>query len=133
MATVPPVDAAPAIGAAPEVGASPATPKVVFAIADDVTSSCTPAATRSTVRPIAAERYEVRFTATADTREKLRLAQDLLGHAVPSGDLAQVFDRALTVLIDELVRRRFAATPHPRGRRGQAKDSDYIPAQVRRT
>src|SRR5712691_844487 len=138
MATVPPVGASPAIGAAPEVGASAVTlssapPEVVFPIADDVTSSCTPAAARSTVRPIAAERYTVRFTATAETCEKLRLAQDLLGHAVPSGDLAQVFDRALTALIDELVRRKFAATPHPRGSRGQAKDSDYVPADVRRT
>ena len=118
MATVPPVGASPAIGAAPEVGASAATlssapPKIVFPIADDVTSSCTPAGTRSTVRPIAAERYTVRFTATAETCEKLRLAQDLLGHAVPSGDVAQVFDRALTALIDELVRRKFAATPRP--------------------
>src|SRR5712691_1521494 len=138
MATVPPVGASPAIGAAPEVGASTATlssapPEVVFPIAADVTPSCRPAGTRSTVRPIAAERYEVRFTATAETREKLKLAQDLLGHAVPSGDLAQVFDRALAALIDELVRRKFAATRHPRGSRGQAKDSDYVPADVRRT
>jgi hypothetical protein len=149
LATVPPmvasptmraslaIGAAPPIVAAPEVGAAPATrssapPEVVFPMAADATSSCTPAAARSTVRPIAAEGYEVRFTATAETREKLRLAQDLLGHAVPSGDLSQVFDRALTALIDELVRRRFAATPHPRGSRGQARDSDYVPADVRR-
>ena len=67
-----------------------------------------------------------------NAREKLRLAQDLPGHAVPSGDLAQVVDRALTVLIEALVRRKFAATPHPRGPRGQAKESDDIPACVRR-
>jgi hypothetical protein len=91
-----------------------------------------PSASRSTLRPIAAERYEVRFTATAEMRERLRLAQDLLGHAVPSGDLAQIVDRALTVLIDELLRRKFAATPHPRRNRGQAEDSDHIPADVRR-
>jgi hypothetical protein len=46
------------------------------------------------VRPLAAERFEVRFTASGEMRERLREAQDLLGHAVPSGDLAQVFDRA---------------------------------------
>ncbi len=138
LVTVPPMGASPATGAAPEVGAAPATrssapPEVAFPTSDDATSSCTPAATRSTVRPIAAERYEVRFTATAEARERLRFAQDLLGHAVPSGDLAQVFDRALTALIDELVRLKFAATPHPRGSRGRAKDSDYVPADVRRT
>ncbi|PYQ52993.1 MAG: hypothetical protein DMF78_10105 [Acidobacteria bacterium] len=44
-----------------------------------------------------------------------------------------MFDRALTALLDELVRRKFAATPHPRGRRGQAEDAGNIPAHVRRT
>jgi hypothetical protein len=125
MATIPPMGTSPAM-------LSSATPEVVFSMADVATSYCTPAPARSTLRPIAAERYEVRFTAMAETREKLRLAQDLLGHAVPSGDLAQVFDRALTALIDDLVRRKFAATPHPRGRRGQAKDAGHVPAHVRR-
>src|SRR5712691_5926955 len=127
-----PAAAVPAMSA---VAATPssAAPEVAGPIAGEAISCCIPAPARSTVRPIAAERYEVRFTATAETREKLRLAQDLLGHAVPSGDLAKVFDRALAALIDELVRRKFAATRHPRGSRGQAKDSDYVPADVRRT
>jgi hypothetical protein len=125
------------VGALPAVSATAATlslaaPDVAGPIAGEAVSCSTPAPARSTVRPIAAERYEIRFTATAQTREKLRLAQDLLGHAVPSGDLAQVFDRALTALIDELVRRKFAATPHPRGNRGQGEDSENIPAHVRR-
>jgi hypothetical protein len=87
---------------------------------------------RPVVRPLAAERYEIRFTASVQTCEKLRLAQDLLGHAVPSGDLAQVFDRALTLLVEDLERRKFAATAQPRKSRGQAEDSRNIPAQVRR-
>jgi hypothetical protein len=114
-------------------GANPSAPEVASPAAEAAIPRPTPAApSRSTVRPIAAERYEVRFTATAETREKLRLAEDLLGHAVPSGDLGQIVDRALTALIDELMRRKFAATPHPRDRRGQANDSDNIPAEVRR-
>jgi hypothetical protein len=36
------------------------------------------------------------------------------------------------VLIDELVRQKFAATPRPRHGRGQVEDSDTIPADVRR-
>ena len=40
------------------------------------------------VRPLAPERYEVRFTASAETCAKLKRAQDLLRHAVPSGDTA---------------------------------------------
>ena len=90
-------------------------------------------APRPVVRPLAPQRYEIRFTASAETRERLRRAQDLLGHAVPSGDVAQVIDRALIVLVAELERRKFAATPHPRRSAGQSDDSRNIPAEVRRT
>ena len=66
-------------------------------------------------------------------RERLRLAQDLLGHAVPSGDLAQIVDRALTVLIDRAVASEVRGDSTPGAdNRGQAEDSDNIPAGVRR-
>jgi hypothetical protein len=51
---------------------------------------------RPTVTPLAADRYQIRFTASAETYQKLRQAQELLGHAVPSGDVAVVVDRALS-------------------------------------
>jgi hypothetical protein len=95
-------------------------------------ASALPAAPRPVVRPLAPERYEIRFTAGAQTREKLRRAQDLLGHAVPSGDLAEVFDRALTLLVADLERKKFAATQRPRGSPGQSKDSRNVPAEVKR-
>jgi len=91
-----------------------------------------PASARPVVRPLASERYEIRFTASADMREKLRVAQDLLGHAIPSGDLAQVFDRALTLLIADLSRKKFAVTERPRRSRGQSGESRNVPADVRR-
>ena len=91
-----------------------------------------PPTPRGVVRPLAAERYEIRFTASGEMREKLRVAQDLLGHAIPSGDIAQVFDRALTLLVADLSRKKFAATRRPGRSRGQADDSRNIPAEVRR-
>ena len=91
-----------------------------------------PAAPRPVVRPLAPERYEIRFTASGEMREKLRVAQDLLGHAIPSGDLAQVFDRALTLLVADLTRKKFAATGRPRRSRGQSDESRNIPADVKR-
>jgi hypothetical protein len=91
-----------------------------------------PAGARPVVRPLAPERYEVRFTASAEMREKLRVAQDLLGHAIPSGDLAQVFDRALTLLVADLSKRKFAATGRPRRTRGQSDESRNVPAEVKR-
>ncbi|MFI5370419.1 MAG: HNH endonuclease [Candidatus Eisenbacteria bacterium] len=83
------------------------------------------------VRPLAPERFAVQFTIAEQTREKLRYAQQLLGHAVPGGDLAELFDRALDTLIVKLEQRRFAATARTRpGRR--SKRARCIPAHVRR-
>jgi hypothetical protein len=91
------------------------------------------AAPRPLVRPLAADRYEIRFTASADTRDCLRRAQDLLGHAIPSGELDQVFNRALRLLVQDLERKKFAATDRPQRSRGQSGDSRNIPANVKRS
>jgi hypothetical protein len=91
-----------------------------------------PPANRAVVRHLAPERYEIRFTARAETRELLRLSQDLLGDGVSSSDLDEVFRRSLKLLVKELARRRFAATEAPRGSRGQADGSRHIPAAVKR-
>jgi hypothetical protein len=89
-------------------------------------------APRGLARPLSADRYEIRFTANGETHEKLRRAQDLLGHAVPGGDLAHVFDRALTLLVADLERKKCAATPKPGKSREPSADSRHIPAAVRR-
>ncbi len=67
------------------------------------------------------------------THDKLRRAQSLLGHTVPSSDIAQVLDRALDALIAKLEQRRFAATARPRTtrRRGNG-DARHVPAEIRR-
>jgi len=84
------------------------------------------------IRPLAPERYEVRFTADAETRALLKEAQDLLGRAVPAGDLATIFRRALTVLVADLRRRKFGATARPRPARTSKTTSGNAPAAVRR-
>jgi hypothetical protein len=81
---------------------------------------------------LAPDRYAIRFTASAETCQKLRLAQDLLRHAVPSGDMAEIIDRALTVLLEDIARRKFAKTERPRASRGVAPGSRDIAAKVRR-
>jgi hypothetical protein len=85
------------------------------------------------VLPLASDRYQIRFTASASTCEKLRRAQDLLRHAVPDGDPAEIFDRALTALLGELARRKFAATERPRASRQPSAGSRAIPAAVKRS
>ncbi len=84
------------------------------------------------VHPLAPDRYRVTFTATAETCEMLELAQDLLRHAIPSGDPAQVFARALSVLVEDLVRRKFAVTGQPRPGQAPGNQSRHIPAHVKR-
>ena len=84
------------------------------------------------VLPLSPGRYQVTFTASGETRAKLELAQDLLRHAIPGGDPALIFARALDVLVEELVRQKYAATAVPRPSRGQAADSRHIPAEVKR-
>jgi hypothetical protein len=81
---------------------------------------------------VAAERYEFRFTGSARMRGMLREAQDLLGHAIPTGDVAQVFERALTVLVAQLKRRKFGQTSRPRAGRARNDASRDVPAAVRR-
>jgi 5-methylcytosine-specific restriction endonuclease McrA len=79
----------------------------------------------------------LRLALPEGTYAKLRQAQALLAHAVPGGELAEVVDRALDVLIAQLERRKFAATRRPR--RAQAtsparapKRPRTIPANVKR-
>jgi 5-methylcytosine-specific restriction endonuclease McrA len=84
------------------------------------------------VAPLAPQRYKVQFTARAETYEKLRLAQDLLRHQIPDGDLDQIFHRALTALLEDLVRQKVAATDRPRRARPTAPSSRHIPAEVKR-
>jgi hypothetical protein len=87
---------------------------------------------RDLVRPLSADRYQVTFTASAAVCEKLELAKDLLRHAVPGGDPAQVVERALDVLIAELVKQKYAVSSRPRESPGQAQDSRNVPADVKR-
>jgi hypothetical protein len=115
--------------------ATPTVPDEVVAVGSPPTVAVTPVtppARPTVVRPLAPERYEVRFTASAEMCAKLRRAQDLLRHAVPTGDTATVVDRALTLLIQDLERKKFATTDRPRPSRGTSGSPRKPPAHVRR-
>jgi hypothetical protein len=84
------------------------------------------------VRPLAPERYQVTFTASTRTREMLELAQDLLRHAIPSGDPAQVFARALEVLVEDLLKKKFAVARRARTAPATSGDSRHVPAAAKR-
>jgi hypothetical protein len=83
------------------------------------------------VAPLAPERYAIQCTVSSETHAKLRYAQELLGHVVPNGDLAQVLDRALDALIAKLEHDKFAQTDRPRPCR-RSDDARHVPASVKR-
>jgi hypothetical protein len=110
-----------------------------------------PSARAATIQPLSAERYRVQLCASADLKRKLELARDLLRHAVPSGDLALLVERALDVLIEQTLKRRFGmktpgkspAVSSPASAQGDRdvandapppqKHTRHIPNRVRRT
>ena len=85
------------------------------------------------VTPLSPDRYKLQVTIGGATLEKLRLAKDMLRHAIPSGDDAAILDRALTALLTDLARSKFAAAEKPRPPRKAGPGSRHIPAEVRRT
>ena len=98
-----------------------------------------PRSERTDPEPLGRERFKIRFTASWELCRKLREAQALLRHQIPGGDLAEIFDRALTLLVEDAKRRRFAQTSRPAARdaterrlAGSGPASRHIPAEIKR-
>jgi hypothetical protein len=86
------------------------------------------------VTPLSGQSYALQVTLAQKTHDKLRYLQSLLGHQVPSGDVAAVLDWALDAAIAKREKQKFAACAHPRPGRGPSKPGTrYVPAHVRRT
>jgi 5-methylcytosine-specific restriction endonuclease McrA len=122
---------------------SPDSARVVEAAAADVSSpSATPgphsgsrevpSPKPAVVVPLAPERYKVQVTISKEAHDKLRRAQDLLRHAIPNGDPAAIFERALTLLVENLERKKLAAASRPRAETETASRSRHVPAAVKR-
>lgn len=103
-----------------------------------------PGAVEPTPAAVVSERFLLRLVLDKETHDKLRYAQELLGHAVPSGDLVKVLGRALDSLIPQLEQRKFGARSSL-SRKGKSAPpatgspatpsttkARYIPATVRR-
>jgi 5-methylcytosine-specific restriction endonuclease McrA len=90
------------------------------------------AAPRAAIKPLAPEHYLVKFTASRAMHNKLREAQALLRHRVPSGDVAEILDRALTLLLAELRKTRHAATRRPRSGHRSSSTGRHVAAAVKR-
>lgn len=80
-----------------------------------------------------AERFGVQLSFGRDTYELLNHVQFLLGHPVPTQDLAQVFHEALEAYARELEKRKYGATARPHAPQGRgSRDPRYVPRHVKR-
>jgi hypothetical protein len=86
----------------------------------------------TSLTPLSPERYKLQLTISGQTLEKLRRAKDMLGHAVPASDDDAILNRALTVLIDKLGRKKFAQTDKPRPGRRRSLRARMPSAAVKR-
>jgi hypothetical protein len=89
-------------------------------------------AARTTVAPLSPDRYLIKVTVSREAHGKLRRAQDLLRHVIPTGDPAAVIERALGVLVEQLERTRLAQVKKPATPRAIDETSRHVSASVRR-
>lgn len=78
-------------------------------------------------------------TISKHAHDELMRARDLLRHAIPSGDVALVIERAIGLLISDLEKKKLARVARPRERasrdgdlRTSRLDTRHIPAPVQR-
>jgi 5-methylcytosine-specific restriction endonuclease McrA len=81
--------------------------------------------------PQGAKRHELRGLLSPEVQELLDRAHDGLSHTVGFEDSQEVLKRALTLLVEQIERERFAATDAPRERTSDG-DGRYIPADIQR-
>jgi hypothetical protein len=90
---------------------------------------------RAVVAPLSEDTFKVQFTASRVLRDKLRRAQDLLRHRLPSGDIPAIFEKALDSLIEKVEKERFAMVREARTDASEVAgcaSSRQVPAAIRR-
>jgi hypothetical protein len=95
-----------------------------------------PPLARQVVKPLAEDTFKVQFTARRPLHDKLKEAQDLMRHSVPDGDLAEIVERGLDLLIAELKKKKFgvgrkARTPSAEPARDQ-EATRHVPDAMKR-
>ncbi len=111
-------------GTGPNAPARPEPPPASVALPD--------AAPRAVVAALGSDRYLLKVTLSGAARANLDRARDLLRHAVPNGDPAEIVDRALSVLVEQLEKSRCAAAHRPTARPHTTSTPRHVPAAIRR-
>jgi 5-methylcytosine-specific restriction endonuclease McrA len=107
----------------------------VESVAVNLDSRVAAPARPAVVEPLAPTRYQVRFTASAELREKLERLQALMRSSVPDGDLARIIEIAVTEKLQRVEAKRFGKTKAPRkdlAETDTTPSSRHVPAAVKR-
>jgi hypothetical protein len=86
---------------------------------------------RGRLEPLSESRFRVEFTASAALREKLERARDLMSHANPSREIANVLESALDLLLEKLESRRLGKLKRSQ-RKSSSRAGKQSPARVSR-
>jgi hypothetical protein len=105
-------------------------PRDTLSVAPAVFSAMSPRVMQ-TVEPLAQGRFKIQLTASTELHDKLRMAQALLRHQVPDGNLSAVLERALDALLAERMKKKFAVSPANTAR--ATKSSLTAPPTPKRT
>jgi hypothetical protein len=80
---------------------------------------------------LSSDRFLVKITASRALRDKVELAQNLMRHSNPDGELSVVLERALDGLIAELQKKKQGRTTRPQTKPRPAKNA-HVTRSVRR-
>jgi 5-methylcytosine-specific restriction endonuclease McrA len=87
---------------------------------------------RARVEPIGAGQFELVAVLGQEAYDQLEASRELLGHAIPSGALIEVLERAIALQHKQLLTQRCGATDRPRTNATGNPRSRRIPRAVRR-
>jgi hypothetical protein len=97
----------PLLGSARAATTAPTTPPITPAPPVREVPPAPPAKASRVIEPLSEARYKIQLTADSALKDKLELARDLMRHTQPDGDFAAILTRALDLLIEQLMKRKF--------------------------
>jgi hypothetical protein len=109
---------------------TPVVEKMAPAAVPVVEPSPAPVTRKPEVKPLSAATYKVEFTADSALKAKLQKAEELMRHRVGKGNLAAVIDRALDVLIAEVMKERFGVGRKPRSTAANAEQREVVTRHI---